>query len=732
MGKKLRSLPPAQAIAILAFLLFCICTVAQSHISPPGNDKPKKFPMKPPAARTETVVDDYHGHKVADPYRWLENAGSPETQKFVEEQNAYTERVLENAPVDKNPLRSRIEQLLTIGRVDPPRPAGNYYFYTRRDGRQNQPVLYVREGLNGKDKILLDVNALAPDGTIALDWFFPTDDGKYLAYGTSPNGSEISTLEILETATGKHLPEKIGRTRAASVAWLPDNSGFYYTRYPRPGDVPAGQEMYNRHVFFHQLGKADNADGLKDPQVFPVAGETVDPQSWPNVRLSNDAKCLIVKLEEGWAKSELFVKNLADPGSPLIKITGGKEFLYEADAYNGRLYITTNEDAPRFRVMEADCAHPERANWREIVPQTDAVLEEAPIVGGRLFLRYTRNAVSELRIADLEGKHIADVPMPTLGSIYAMGGERESKEGFMGFTSYAVPTTVYHVTLDGKVSPWARVDSPVDPDRYEVKQVWFKSKDGTRVPMFLVSKKGFAKSGKAPTLLSGYGGFNIGRLPVFDRNAMLVLLEHGGIYADVQLRGGNEFGEEWHKAGMLEKKQNVFDDFIAAGEYLTTEKYTDKEHLAIQGGSNGGLLMGAALTQRPDLFRAVICQVPLLDMLRYQNFQIAKLWIPEYGSAENAAQFKYIYAYSPYQHIKKGTTYPATFFMTADSDTRVDPMHAKKMTALLQAQAANGPDRPILLRVDTKAGHGVGKPIAKLVEDNVELWTFLFWQLGVK
>ncbi|HYX52129.1 MAG TPA: prolyl oligopeptidase family serine peptidase [Candidatus Limnocylindrales bacterium] len=716
----------------LTFIFVSICAMAQNHVTAPGSDTPTKSSMKPPQARTETVVDDYHGHKIADPYRWLENAGSPETQKFVEEQNAYTRRVLDSTPVDKNALRSRIEQLLTIGRVDPPRPAGNYYFYTRRDGRQNQPVLYVREGLNGKDRPLVDVNALAPDGTIALDWFFPSDDGKYLAYGTSPNGSEISTLEILETTTGKHLPEKIGRTRAASVAWLPDNSGFYYTRYPRPGDVPAGQEMYNRHVFLHKFGDPANADGLKDPQLFPFAGESVDPQSWPNIRLSNDGKCLIVKLEEGWAKSELYIKNLGDPSAALQKITTGKEFLYDADAYNGQLYIVTNDEAPRFRVMKADCAHPQRENWREIVPQSEAVLEEAPVTGGRLFLRYTHNAASELKIADLDGKHLADVRMPMLGSIYALGGDWSSKEGFMGFTSFAVPTTVYQVNFDGKISIWAGVESNVDPNRYEVKQVWFNSKDGTRVPMFLVNRKGIAKNGKTPTLLSGYGGFNVGRLPVFDRNAMLVLLEHGGIYADVQLRGGNEFGEDWHTAGMLEKKQNVFDDFIAAAEYLISEKYTDKDHLAIQGGSNGGLLMGAALTQRPDLFRAVICQVPLLDMLRYQNFQIAKLWIPEYGSAENPAQFNYIYAYSPYQHVKKGTVYPATFFMTADSDTRVDPMHAKKMAALMQADAPNGADRPILLRVDTKAGHGVGKPIAKLVEDNLDLWTFLFWQLGLK
>ena len=321
--------------------------------------------------------------------------------------------------------------------------------------------------------------------------------------------------------------------------------------------------------------------------------------------------------------------------------------------------------------------------------------------------------------------------MPMLGSIIGLGGRWDSKEGFFAFHSYAMPPTAYRVTLDGKVSEVARVKSDVDPDQYVVKQVHFNSKDGTSIPMFIVQKKGLALNGKNPTVLSGYGGFNLARTPFFDRNAMLLLLEHGGIYADVQLRGGNEFGEEWHRAGMLDKKQNVFDDFIAAGEYLIAQKYTDKDHLAIQGGSNGGLLMGAAFTQRPDLFRAVICQVPLLDMLRYQRFQIAKLWIPEYGSADDPKQFDWLYAYSPYQHVKQGATYPAIFFMTADSDTRVDPMHAKKMTALLQAQAGNGPDRPILLRVDTKAGHGIGKPIGKLLEDDLDIWSFVFWQLGV-
>ena len=326
-------------------------------------------------------------------------------------------------------------------------------------------------------------------------------------------------------------------------------------------------------------------------------------------------------------------------------------------------------------------------------------------------------------------RHVA---MPALGSIFDLGGNWNSESGFFGFVSYAVPPTVFEVSLSGQTIEWARVESGIDPARYQVEQLWFNSKDGTRVPMFVVSKKGLMKNGRNPTLLSGYGGFNVGRTPFFNRNVMLLLLEQGGVYVDVQLRGGNEFGEDWHRNGMLEKKQNVFDDFIAAAEHLIAENYTDAEHLAIQGGSNGGLLMGAALTQRPDLFRAVVCQVPLLDMLRYQNFQIAKLWIPEYGSSDDPAQFEYLRAYSPYHHVKAGRQYPAVLFMTAESDTRVDPMHAVKMAALLQAEAANGPERPILLRVDAKAGHGVGKPITKLVDDAVDVWSFLLWQLGVK
>jgi prolyl oligopeptidase len=695
------------------------------------SQSPVLKPAVPSKATIATIIDHYHGQRIADPYRWLEDSATPETRRFVEEQNTYTRSVLESIP-GRDELRRRVEQLLTIGRVASPRIGGNNYFYERRDGRQNQAVVYVREGRNGKERSLIDVNDLAPDGTIALDWWYPSEDGKYVAFGTSPNGSELSTLQVIEVGSGKRLAEKIERTRAASVAWLPDSSGFYYTRYPRPGDVPAGQEMYNRRLFFHQLSSDGNASGMHDPLIFPGDGETLAPQQWPNVSISNDGRWLLVDVSEGWTRTDLYLKDLSAPDSIFQRLTTGGNFLYHGEILEGQLYITTNEGAPRFRVFKASCASPYRANWQEIIPESDAVIEgRAIIIGKKLFLHSMKNASSQLSIFDLQGKPVAEVAMPALGSIFDLCGAWNSDTGFFGFVSYAIPPTVFEVSLSGQATEWARVESGIDPAHYQVEQLWFNSKDGTRVPMFMVSKKGLTRNGRAPTLLSGYGGFNVGRTPFFNRNVMLLLLEQGGIYVDVQLRGGNEFGEDWHRDGMLDKKQNVFDDFIAAAEHLIADKYTDAAHLAIQGGSNGGLLMGAALTQRPDLFRAVVCQVPLLDMLRYQNFQIAKLWIPEYGSSDDPKQFEYLRAYSPYHRVKSGALYPAVLFMTAESDTRVDPMHAVKMAALLQAETVNGQERPILLRVDSKAGHGVGKPIAKLVDDAMDVWSFLFWQLGV-
>jgi prolyl oligopeptidase len=756
-------------------------------------------PVEFPQAESKPIADYFHGTRVIDSYRWLEDGKSAETQKWVAEEMAYTRSLLDPLP-GRARINKRLTELLSIGSVTPPQLAGKYYFYTRREGTQNQPILYVREGLNGPDRVLVDPNQLSADGTVALDWYQPSENGKYLAYGTSSGGSEMSTLHIIEIKTNTVLPDTIERTRAASIAWLPDNSGFYYTRYPNKGEVPDGQEMYNRHVFFHLLG--DDVD--HDDKIF---GEGRDPEDWPNVHLSNDGRWLLITVEQGWTKSELFLKDL-QKDSPPTRVTTGKEFLYAGEVFDGKLYITTNEDAPRYRVFVTDAGDYEREHWKELIPQSEAVLQGTAVFGRKLFAQYEQNASSQLKMFDLDGKPFREIALPGIGTVFGVGGRWNRNEIFFGFQSFTVPPSIYRVELKTvpqglkpeslpeptgtaesralsklgsagttesrapsrlgsagtaesgapsnpdsdsaaesgalskpasspeEVEPvvWTKVAAPsIDPSAYDVSQEWFKSKDGTRVPMFIVHKKGLTKNGKNPTLLTGYGGFNVSLTPTFSRTAYL-WMEHGGVYAVANLRGGAEFGEDWHRAGMLEKKQNVFDDMIAAAQHLISEKYTDAKHLAIQGGSNGGLLMGAMITQRPDLFRAVVCQVPLLDMLHYQDFQIAKLWIPEYGSAENPEQFKWLYAYSPYHHVKSGAEYPAILFMTADTDTRVDPMHAKKMTAEMQAEARNGSSRtrPILLRIESKAGHGAGKPVAKQIEEFTDVYSFLFWQLGVR
>jgi len=709
-------------------LIFLIAVVALvfAEDSRAGDSTAPSIPGGPPKAKVAPVEDTVQGHKIVDRYRYLENPNDPDTKLYVEQELGYTRAILDPLP-GRDKINARLSQLLEIGTVGAPQMGGRYYFHTRREGNQNQPILYVREGLNGDDRVLVDVSQLAADGTIALDWWYASNDGKYVAYGTSPSGSEISTLRVIETASGKLLPDSVERTRAVSLAWKRDNSGFFYTRYPRKGDVPEGQEVYNRHVFYHALG----ADPAQDPLIF---GEGLNPQWWPDVSLSDDDRWLLIDVGEGWTKTEMYLQDLQSKNPP-VEITTGKDFLYGAEFFEGKLYITTNEDAPHYRVFVADATNAKRENWKELIPQSDAVLQGASVTGGKLLAQYEHNATSELKLFGLDGKKLADIPLPAIGDVFSTSGRYDRNEIFFGFQSFTVPPSIYRVDLtDVKSALWAKVDAPsIDPSAYDVQQVWYTSKDGTKVPMFVVGKKGIEKTGKNPTLLTGYGGFNISMTPTFNRS-MYLWMEHGGIYAVANLRGGAEFGEDWHRAGMLEKKQNVFDDFIAAGEYLIAQKYTDRDHLAIFGGSNGGLLMGAMITQRPALFRAVVCAVPLLDMLRYQNFQIAKLWIPEYGSADDAKQFEWLYAYSPYHHVKPGEEYPAILFLTGDTDTRVDPMHAKKMAALMQAEAKNGASRqkPILLRIETKAGHGQGKPVTKQIEESTDMYSFLFWQLGIK
>jgi prolyl oligopeptidase len=698
-------------LAVLVCLTFLLPLSAMEN-------KPSPYPP----SRKQDLTEKIHGVEVSDPYRWLEDATSAEVKDWTEKQNTYTKSVLDKLP-GRQKIHDRLEALLDIGTVSAPAPVKGRYFYIRREGKQNQPILYVREGVNGADRVLLDPNGLSKDGTVALDWWYPSRDGKLLAYGLSKDGTEKSTLHVREVATGKDLPDAIDRTRACAVAWLPDSTGFYYTRYPAPGSVPEDEETYHRRVYFHTLG----SDPAKDPEVF---GKGRAKEDWPDVRLSPDGRWLVVSVSQGWSKTEVYFADRNKVATTFVPLVEKVEALFEVTPRADRFYVHTNDGAPRYRLFQIDPLKPARAEWKEIVPEhKDRTLEGIAAVGDSLVLQYLEKAQSQLEIADRAGKPVRSVKLPGPCSVTGLGAEWDGDELFYDFQSFTIPPTVNRCNLKtGADERWAQVKTDLRLDDYESSQVTYRSKDGTPITMFLSHKKGVKPDGKNPTLLTGYGGFNVSETPSFARSRFL-FLEAGGVVAIPNLRGGGEYGEEWHKAGMLGKKQNVFDDFIAAAEWLIAAKWTNRDKLAIQGGSNGGLLMGAVLTQRPDLFRCVICQVPLLDMVRYHKFLIAKLWIPEYGSADDPEQFKWLYAYSPYHRVKPGTAYPAVLLDTAESDTRVDALHARKMTALLQA--ATSSDRPILLRLETKAGHGAGKPRSKMVEELTDVYSFLFWQLGV-
>ena len=680
-----------------------------------------------PATRREDVVDVLHGEPIADPYRWLENGDDPETAAWTRRQNALTEDWLSRQPARER-IRRRLDELLASDVLGVPAPAHGRYFYLRRDGRQNQPVLYVRDGVDGEDRACVDPNALDPTGTTALDWYFPSDDGRLLAYGLSENGSEHSVLHVLDADRGADLPDLIPRTRAADLAWLPDRSGFYYTRYPAPGDVPEGEEPYHRAVYFHPLG----ADPAADPLVYRPAQK----EYWPGVSLSPDGHWLLITVARTFDQTDLYLGDRRGPDGdvtapPLVAVAENLPASFGGEIAHGRLFLRTDLGAPTYRLYEVEPERPERGHWRELVPpRADAVLDGFAVAGQRLALSYLERASSRLRLADLDGGLRREVELPALGSLFGLGAEWDGHELFFGFSSYTVPPSVYRIDLDRDAQTlWRRVAADVDPARFEVRQVMVPSRDGTRVSMFLVHARGLRPTGDTPTYLTAYGGFNISMTPAFSRS-LLLWLEHGGLVAIPNIRGGGEYGEGWHQAGMLGRKQNSFDDFIAAAEWLIGEGYTRPERLAAAGGSNGGLLMGAALTQRPELFRAVVVQVPLLDMLRYHRFLLARLWIPEYGSADEAEQFAWLWAYSPYHHVQPGTAYPAVLIATAESDTRVDPMHARKMTARLQAATSSG--RPVLLRLESRAGHGAGKPLSKVLDELTDSWTFVFSEVGVE
>jgi prolyl oligopeptidase len=675
------------------------------------------MPIHYPKARTADTSDTLHGTRIPDPYRWLEHADDPETVAWVDAQNALTRSFVDGP--ERQALVKRLTELFDFPRTGVPVKRAQRYFFTHNTGLQKQAVLYVQDGANAERRVLLDPNTLSPDGTVALTAMSPSDDGTLLGYALSRSGSDRQEILVREVASGRDRKDVVRWAKFTSIAWLRDGSGFYYTRFPEPGSVPAGDENYYGRIYLHRLGEDQSRDVL-------VFERPDDREVVPSVSVSDDGRWVVVTAFKGSSeKSEVFVGAAGSADRPTPLFTGFTASWMFIDAFGDRLFFQTDDAAPLGRVVAVEAGRLAAAAPQpsEVVPEAQDKLSTAAIGGGRLVLSYLHNAADRLRIVPLDGGAAADVTLP-IGSLMGLSARPSDPEVLYGFMSFTEPPSVqrYNVTT-GTVAPFASTTARIDPGAYETKQVWYPSKDGTKVSMFLVHQRDVTLDGNRPVLLYGYGGFNVNMTPAYDPSTF-VWLERGGVYALANLRGGGEYGERWHQAGMFEKKQNVFDDFIAAAEWLIANKYTNPKQLVIQGGSNGGLLVGAAMVQRPDLFGAVVCQVPVADMLRYHLFTVGRFWTSEYGSADDPKQFPYLLAYSPYHNVKEGVAYPSTLVTTADTDDRVAPGMAKKFTARLQAASA-GP-APILIRVETKAGHGAGKPVTKVIEEDADIFAFLF------
>jgi prolyl oligopeptidase len=678
----------------------------------------------PPAPRTarDNVVDDLHGTRVPDPYRWLEADLSTRVGDWTDEQNARTRAVLDALP-QRAVLARRLRELLSVGLLSTPRPVAGRIYHTRREGEQKQSVLYVRDSIDAPDRALVDPNALDAAGLVTLDWYYPSPDARYVAYGLSRGGDEMSTLSVIETATGSVLPDRIPHTQRSTVAWV--DGGFYYTVHPAPGSVPSGDENYYRRVRFHRLGEDPATDEL-------VFGEGRPKEDILGVSTSPDGRWVLLIAYQGWAKSDLYLLDREHPERGLATVIEGRDAIAEGFVLADRVWLSTNLDAPNYRIVAAPCEEPGDRAWETVIPEGPDVIQGFDRTRDRIAVLRLVRATSRLTTYDLHGTGERDIRLPSLGAIEIVDGEHDSDRVGYTFQSFTQPPIAFVADArTGETREVARLAMPrgLDVAGIAVEQTTYPSRDGTAVTMFLVHRKDVKPTGTVPTLLTGYGGFNISRTPAYFPGAA-AWVEAGGLFALPNLRGGGEYGESWHRAGMLGKKQNVFDDFHAAAEALIARGWTSTRKLAISGGSNGGLLVGAALTQRPDLFAAVYCAVPLLDMLRYQNFRIARFWIAEYGSAEDPAQADWLRKYSPYHNVRAGLRYPPVLFTTAEGDSRVDPMHARKMAALLQAQSED-PDSVVLLRVDRDAGHGIGKPLDKQVDDLADQYAFLAWCTGL-
>jgi prolyl oligopeptidase len=681
-------------------------------------------PLSYPQARRSDQVDDYHGTKVADPYRWLEDTDSAETHAWVEAENKLTFSYLDQIPY-RQAIRDRLTKLWNYERFTSPHQEGGRYFFEHNDGLQNQNVLFVAESLNAAPRLLLDPNTLSADGTVALAGTAISDDGKLLAYGLATSGSDWNEWHVRDVDTGKDLADDLKWVKFSGASWSKDGKGFYYSRYDEPKGAAMRDANYFQKLYYHRLGTAQSEDKLiyerADNKEMGFAGSVTD-----------DGHYLVIHVWQGTSpKNRLYFKDLTQQDSPVVKLLDDFDAQYSFIDNDGPIFwIQTDLDAPRGRLLAIDTRHPERSNWKTLVPQGADKLEFANVVNNSFLLGYLKDARTEVRVHDLTGTFLREVDLPGIGTAVGFGGKRKDKETFYAFTSFTSPATVYRYDpIAAKSAVFRQPKVDFDASRYETKQVFYKSKDGTRVPMFLTYKKGIKLDGKNPVLLYAYGGFDISLTPFFSVSNV-VWLEMGGIYAQPNLRGGGEYGEEWHQAGMKLKKQNVFDDFIAAAEWLIANKYTSTPKLAIRGGSNGGLLIGACVTQRPDLFGVALPEVGVMDMLRFHKFTIGWAWTSDYGSSNNPEEFKALYAYSPLHNLKPGTKYPPTLIATSDHDDRVVPGHSFKFAATMQADQA-GP-APVLIRIETKAGHGAGKSVTKLIDETADTWAFVAHNMDMK
>lgn len=677
-----------------------------------------------PKTKKVSQTDTYHGKTVEDPYRWLENDTAAEVKAWVEEQNKVTFDYLSKIPY-REKIKNRISEFINYERFSAPSKIGDYYIYSKNDGLQNQSVIYYQHGLNGEPKVFMDPNKMSNDGTAAVSIIGYSTDKKYAAYAINQSGSDWQTIRVKEIATAADLKDELKWVKFSGASWHKD--GFYYARYAEPakGTEFSGKNEFHQ-IWYHKLNTPQSEDKLiYENKEFPLR--------YYGTQVTEDERYLFLYISQGTYGTEIMYKDLTKPDMPFQLLFKGFEYEYGVIENEGSvIFVSTNHGAPNNHVVSLDlskfnASQPVNSQWKILIPEKESLLESASSAGGKLFIKYLENVSSHIYQYAYNGTLESEIKLPAPGTASGFGGYKDDKEVFYTFTSFTYPPTIYRYDITTSKSDLFRKSNvKFNPEDYTTEQIFYNSKDGTKVPMFLVYKKGLQKNSKNPTLLYAYGGFNVNMLPSFSATR-IVLLENGGVFALANIRGGGEYGEKWHKAGMLDKKQNVFDDFISAGEYLINQKYTSKDYLAIQGGSNGGLLVGAVVNQRPDLFKVAFPQVGVMDMLRYHKFTVGWGWAVEYGSSDTAKHFDYLYKYSPIHNIKP-TSYPATMVTTADHDDRVVPAHSFKYIATLQ-EKQTGP-APVLIRIDVKAGHGAGKPLNKTIEEVADIYSFMFYNMN--